>query len=101
MPGQLIKAIRSEEGLITSSNKQKSTLTQKEIMTQRKANAIKFISEKKLDQKQLYSLFEKINKLDIVEKCSYEDFVQALEVTDGMVEAKRRPLVEADFQFYD
>ncbi|CAK63110.1 unnamed protein product (macronuclear) [Paramecium tetraurelia] len=81
--GQNLKVIRSEEGQITQQTKQKSSLSQREIMLQRKNNAMRFVREKKIDQAYILDVFEKINKLDIMESCTYEDFIHYLDILDN------------------
>ncbi|CAD8092836.1 unnamed protein product [Paramecium primaurelia] len=81
--GQNLKVIRSDEGQITQQTKQKSSLSQREIMLQRKNNAIRFVREKKIDQAYILDIFEKINKLDIMESCTYEDFIHYLDILDS------------------
>lgn len=55
-------------------------------MLQRKLNAQRYVKEKKIEQpQQLQEIFDKINKLDLMEKCSYEDFVNYLDLNEGFL----------------
>ncbi|KAM3147455.1 hypothetical protein pb186bvf_000262 [Paramecium bursaria] len=81
--GQNLKVVRSEEGQITSQNKQKSQLPIKEIMNQRKSNAIRFVFEKKIDIRSIQDLLEKIYKIDSCDKTNYDEFREILQISDN------------------